>query len=260
MSTVDTGETTDSFDVRRNVAVAAALGATSAAVAISYLVRVVGGGTWLDWLVLVVMTALAGAYGSALLDARAPLLVVDRHGVRVREGRNWSGVAWPDVVVVEHLPRRGLLRDGWILVARTDEDDDLTVPLSLSTRVVGLDGVDLSAKLDDLSGGTTEVIEIDPSVGSGEEWWEDETPTADEPTAAASKWPARLRRRCASRAPRSGPTSSTMSIMGRPPARTPSSSTTSATSRFVRSPRPASCAATRRRHGWRGHRRLAARA
>ena len=80
----------------------------SAAVAICYLVRVTGGGTWLDWLLLVVMTALAGAYGAALLDARAPLLVVDRQGVRVRQGRTWSGVAWPDVEVVEHLPRRGL--------------------------------------------------------------------------------------------------------------------------------------------------------
>jgi cytoskeleton protein RodZ len=172
----------DSFDVRRNVGLAAALTATSAVVAVCYLVRVTGGGTWLDWLLLAVMTALAGAYAAALLDARAPLLVVDRHGVRVRQGRDWSGVAWPDVEIVEHLPRRGLVRDGWILVARADADDDLTVPLSLSTRVVGLHGADLSTMLDELSGGTTEIVEIDPSIGSGDEWWEDDTP----PTASAA--------------------------------------------------------------------------
>ena len=202
MSTVDTTDILDSeheeapghdsFDVRRNVGVAAALGVTSAAVAIAYLVRVAGGGTWLDWTILAVMTLLAGAYVSALLDARAPLLVVDRHGVRVRQGRTWSGVAWPDVEVVEHLPRRGLMRDGFILVARADDDDDLTVPLSLSTRVVGLDGADLSEMLDDLSGGTTEVVEIDPTIGSGEEWWEDES-TAEQPPLVASPTPTPLR-------------------------------------------------------------------
>ncbi len=191
----DASDPSDSFDVRRNAPVAAALAASSAVVAISYLVRVIGGGTWLDWLLLLVMTGLASAYGTALLDARAPLLVVDRLGVRVRQGRRWSGVAWSDVEVIEHLPRRGLARDGWILVARADDDDDLTVPLSLSTRVVGLDGADLSARLDELSGGTTEVVEIDPSIGSGDEWWEDSSPTTDEFMSAvvASPTPTPLR-------------------------------------------------------------------
>ncbi len=191
----DTSDVRESFDVRRNVGLAAVLALSSAVVAISYLVRVIGGGTWLDWLLLIVMAGLASAYGTALLDARAPLLVVDRLGVRVRQGRSWSGVAWSDVEVVEHLPRRGLARDGWILVARADADDDLTVPLSLSTRVVGLDGADLSTMLDELSGGTTEVVEIDPSIGSGEEWWEDQSPTADEFMSAvvASPTPTPLR-------------------------------------------------------------------
>jgi cytoskeleton protein RodZ len=179
----------DSFDVRRHVGVAAVLGASTAALAIAHLVRVVGGGSWLDWTVLAVMTALAGAYLSALLDARAPLLVVDRHGVRVRQGRTWSGVAWPDVELVEHLPRRGLLRDGFILVARADDDGDLTVPLSLSTRVVGVARGELSEALADLSGGTTEVVEIDPSIGTGEEWWEDEDATPAPGDASAEPTP-----------------------------------------------------------------------
>lgn len=182
----------DSFDVRRRIGVSAALCATSAALALAYLVRAVGGGTWLDWTILVVMAGLALAYGSALLDARAPLLVVDRLGVRVRQGRTWSGVAWPDVEIVEHLPRRGVLRDGWILVARADSDDDLTVPLSLSTRVVGLHWADLSEALDDLAGGSTEVVEIDPGLGTGDEWWEDApaSAAADEASPAEPAAPA----------------------------------------------------------------------
>lgn len=183
----------DSFDVRRQVGVAAVLGAASTAMAIAYLVRVVGGATWLDWVILAVMSGLAVAYLSALVDARSPLLVVDRQGVRFRRGRTWSGVAWPDVEIVEHLPRRGLLRDGWILVARAD-DDDLTVPLSLSTRVVGVDGAGLSEMLDDLSGGATEVVEIDPSLGSGDQWWEDDDrPAEPSPTTVASPTPPPLR-------------------------------------------------------------------
>ena len=190
-------ETTDSFDVRRNAGVAAVLCATSAAVAVLYVARVVGGGTWLDWALLAVMVALAGAYGSALLDARAPLLVVDRHGVRVRKGRSWSGVAWPDVEIVEHLPRRGLMRDGWILVARVGDDQDLTVPLSLSTRVVGLGDAHLSDMLEELSGGRTDVVEIDPSIGTGDEWWEEAEPPGPRspslPPMVASPTPAPLR-------------------------------------------------------------------
>jgi hypothetical protein len=186
----------DSFDVRRHVGVAAVLGATSLAMAVAYLIRVVGGGSWLDWTILAVMIGLAAAYGSALLDVRAPLLVVDRHGVRFRRGRTWTGVAWPDIELVEHLPRRGLLRDGFLLVARADHDDDLTVPLSLSTRVVGVDRRDLSERLADLSGGATEVVEIDPSMGTGEEWWEQENQTpadeaADEPADTPPRTPAR---------------------------------------------------------------------
>ena len=196
MSTVENAH--DSFDVRRDVVIAAVLGVTSTSLAVAYLVRAAGGGTWLDWTILAVMVGLAAAYLSALIDARAPLLVVDRQGVRVRDGRTWSGVAWPDVELVEHLPRRGLLRDGFILVARADDAADLTVPLSLSTKVVGLDGLDLSDMLAELSGGSTDIVEIDPTVGTGEEWWEeddeDDETAPEQPTAmVATPTPAPLR-------------------------------------------------------------------
>ena len=155
------------FEVRRRVGLAVALGAAASVVATAYLVRATGGGTALDWAVAGVMALVALAYVAALLDSRAPLLVADRLGVRIRTGRAWTGVAWSEVELVEHLPRRSWLRDGWILVARSD-DPDLTVPLSISTRLVGLRAGEVSAVLDTLADGRVEIVEIDPSLEDAE--------------------------------------------------------------------------------------------
>ncbi len=82
-----------------------------------------------------------GAYWLAgFVDARTPLLVADAQGIRIRLGRTWRGLPWQDIEQLEHEPRRGLLRDGrLVLVPRETDAAVLTVPLSLSTRVVGAD-------------------------------------------------------------------------------------------------------------------------
>lgn len=153
----------ETFEVRRRIGLPAALGAAAAVTGVAYLARASSGGSPLEWAVGVVMVLVAAAYGLALLDSRAPLMVADRHGVRLRRGRAWTGVAWPEVELVEHLPRRGLLRDGWILVAPA-HDEDLVVPLSLSTRLVDVVPADVSTALDELADGLTEVVEIDPAL------------------------------------------------------------------------------------------------
>lgn len=153
----------ETFEVRRRVGLPALLGAAAAVTGVAYLARAGSGGSPLEWAVGVVMVLVAAAYGLALLDSRAPLMVADRHGVRLRRGRAWTGVAWPEVELVEHLPRRGLLRDGWILVAQA-HDDDLVVPLSLSTRLVDVAPAEVSVALDELADGLTEVVEIDPAL------------------------------------------------------------------------------------------------
>jgi cytoskeleton protein RodZ len=170
-------------EVRRNGGLAAGIGGIAAAVAIAYLARATGSGSWVDWALVVVMGAVGAAYLRAFVDARTPLLVADTQGVRIRLGRSWRGVPWSDIEHVEHRPRRGLLRDGrLVLVARDpvevfgDLDSSgrrqarltdrlygapLAIPLALSTRVTGA-GEDLTATLEQLAGNPDQVVEVVP--------------------------------------------------------------------------------------------------
>lgn len=76
----------------------------------------------LDWAVTVV-PALVGVLMLALLrDARAPLLVADDEGVRVRRGATWTGLRWHDVASVEVRSRSGL-RDGALVLHLADDPD-----------------------------------------------------------------------------------------------------------------------------------------
>lgn len=156
-------DSVDSLEVRRHAPLAAGVGLAAAAIAIAYLARAAGSGSWTDWLLCLVMGALAAVHLAAFVDARSPLLVVDRHGVRLRRGRSWRGVAWPEVERVEHLPRHGMLRDGRLVVVGV-HDDEISVPLSLSTRLVGVRADELTETLAELADGATEVLEVLPRV------------------------------------------------------------------------------------------------
>ncbi|GEP37156.1 hypothetical protein NPS01_08190 [Nocardioides psychrotolerans] len=150
--------TTD-LEVRRHVPLAAGLGITGSVLAIAYLVRASGTGAPLDWALCALMTVVGGLNLAALLDARSPLLVADAQGLRVRRGRVWHGLPWSDVDRVEHLARRGLLRDGRLDVIGND-GTDWAVRLGLATRVVGA-GDDLAEALLERSDWTADVVEID---------------------------------------------------------------------------------------------------
>lgn len=160
------------IEVRRNVALSAAVGGFSALLTVAFAVRAFGGGTTLDWLSFGVLALIAIAHVAALVDGRAPLLVADDHGVRLRQGATWRGIAWPEIDCLEHLPRRGLVRDGHILVDGYD-DQQLVVPLTLATRVVGVDSGSLSDALADLADGRADVVEVVPGMA-------DETATRSE--------------------------------------------------------------------------------
>ena len=49
-------------------------------------------------------------------DSRAPLMLADEHGVRVRHGETWSGLRWQDIAHVDVQSPRSWLRDGRIVV------------------------------------------------------------------------------------------------------------------------------------------------
>lgn len=162
-------------EVRTDARVAAAVGGVAAAVAICYLARVTGGGSWLDWAMLLVTGAIAAAHLQSLFDARVPLLVVDDHGARVRtSGGTWLGLPWSEIERIEHEPRHGILRDGHVILVPRD-GDERSVRLSLSTRVTGADG-DLTAALTSLAGDPDQVVELGP-----EEWDEPEDSWEDAP-------------------------------------------------------------------------------
>lgn len=153
----------DTVEVRRDGPLSGLVGATAAAVSVAYLVRATGSGSAFDWAVCL-LTALIGAlHLAAVLDARAPLMVIDHLGVRVRRGRVWHGVAWSDVDRVEHRPRTSLLGDGALGVVELD-GRVLSVRLSLSTRLTGSDWHELGDALLDLSAGRTTVVQPGPDA------------------------------------------------------------------------------------------------
>lgn len=154
----------DTVEVRRDAPLLGLIGGTAAVVAIAYLLRALGsGGSPLDGALSLVVAVIAAVFLAAFADARAPLVVIDHQGVRVRRGRTWRGVAWDDVDRIEHRPRTSLLDDGSLAVVDVDEQV-LAVRLSLSTRLTGSDWHELGDALLDLSEGRTTVVEPEQPV------------------------------------------------------------------------------------------------
>jgi cytoskeleton protein RodZ len=175
---VDVTDVPATTEVRRHVPLAAALGVAGAVLAIAYLVRATDSGAPRDWSLFAFMAVLSGVYLAALVDARAPLLVADALGLRVRRGRSWHGLPWSEVARIEHLAPRGLLRDGRLDVIGTD-GTEWAVRLGLATRVSG-GGDDLAATLLAHSDYTADVVEID-LVPADELDPEEDEPVQDEP-------------------------------------------------------------------------------
>lgn len=159
-------------EVHRNTLLTASTGALAAVVGAAYVVRLLGGGTALDGVLAVVLLGIAAVHAVGVLDARAPLFVADELGVRLRRGKEWRGLPWTEIDAVEVLPRRRVLRDGSVDVLSGEEP--LRVPLSLSTRVTGLEGGDLVDALDRLADGRCEVAEIDGYTYVADEDWVDD--------------------------------------------------------------------------------------
>lgn len=177
-------DTPGPIEIRRNGALSGGIGAVAAVVALAYLTRAVGDGSLFDWVLALVMGAVAAAYLQAFADSRTPLLVADDQGIRIRKGRRWHGFRWEAVEEVVHLPRHGFLRDGRLTVVIRDTDAEMSVPLSLSTWVSGAD--DLALGLVALSGDPDRIVELGDYLPEDEadderEWVEEEaTDTADE--------------------------------------------------------------------------------
>ncbi len=213
------GITPDGIEVRRHAGVAAGVGLTASAVAIAYLGRATQGGSALDWAFVVVMGLLGAYWLVSLVDARTPLLVADAQGIRIRLGRTWRGLPWTAVHHVEHTPRRGLLRDGLLVVvphnlelieseitgagkrhttiSRMLHGAPLAVPLGLSTRVAGA-GEDLTLALGRVARDASQVVVVEPLASDDVAADPDETVVVED-TVVASPTPAALRETGAAR-------------------------------------------------------------
>lgn len=179
----------DHVEVRRHAGVAAGVGLTASAVAIAYLARASETGSALDWAFVAVMGLLGAYWLHGLVDARTPLLVADAQGIRIRLGRAWRGLPWTAVHHVEHTPRRGVLRDGRLVVvphnlelieseltgagkrhtsvSRLLHGAPLAVPLGLATRVVGVEG-DLSEALARVARDAEQIVVVEPAARAEE--------------------------------------------------------------------------------------------
>ena len=98
--------------VRRNGRVSLGLAGVTALLSAAYFARAVTEASIVDWALCLLLTGLTWAHVFSFLDSRLPLLVADSHGIRIRLGRTWRGMAWSDLEEVEHTPRRGLFHDG----------------------------------------------------------------------------------------------------------------------------------------------------
>jgi len=176
----------DEVVVRRNGRVSVVLAAVSAVLAAAYFARAVTEfGHVVDWILCTGLTALTWAHVFSFLDSRMPLLVADSHGVRIRLGRTWRGMAWDDLEEVEYAPRRHVFRDGRLVLFPRNVDRELAMlgpagrrharltdrmfgapfamPLGLTTRVLGTRG-DLAAALVRLAAGRCEIVEVVPGA------------------------------------------------------------------------------------------------
>lgn len=106
--------------VRRSGVLATGILVVSLALGVAYLVRALGGGGPLSWLLAVLLLALAVGQAVTLRDARSPLLVADGFGIRVRLGATWRGLPWSELRQVVVEPRTSLLHDGRLLVEPHD--------------------------------------------------------------------------------------------------------------------------------------------
>ena len=196
----------DEVIIRRNGRISVVLAGVSALLSAAYFARAVTElDHVLDWALCLGLAGITWAHVFSFLDSRMPLLVADSHGVRIRLGRTWRGMAWGDLEEVEYTARRHLVRDGRLVLFPRELEGELAMlgpagrrharltdrmlgapfamPLGLTTRVLGAHG-DLTGALAHLAEGRCEIVEVVPGAQDAEQLDEPEVVTP--PAAAAT--------------------------------------------------------------------------
>ena len=168
--------------VRHNSRVAAVVALVAAVMAVAWFARALQTGAVSDWFWCVVVATVGVLQLLVVRDGRAPLMLADEHGVRVRHGETWSGLRWQDIAQVDVQSPGSWLRDGRVVVvprpvvapdSLLDEESDgepgeqvtqaesFVVRLAVTTKVEvdGLTG-DLVSDLDALASGRVPVLVV----------------------------------------------------------------------------------------------------
>jgi hypothetical protein len=154
--------------VRHHSRLAAIVALAAAVMTVAWFSRALQTGSVTDWLWCAVVAAVGLVHLLVVRDSRAPLMVADDQGVRVRRGETWSGLRWQDIEHVEVRSPGSWLRDGQIVVhpaaPEVDAEDTpvaeaYVVPLARTTKVDydGLTG-DLVEDLHALASGRVPVL------------------------------------------------------------------------------------------------------
>ncbi|MEO7350625.1 MAG: RodZ domain-containing protein [Marmoricola sp.] len=152
-----------SVSVRHNSRLAAFVALAAAVMTVAWFSRALQSGSLADWGWCVVVAAVGLVQLLVLRDGRAPLMVADEHGVRVRHGETWSGLRWQDIEHVEVQAPASWMRDGQIVVHPSPGDVTEESPEAAKAYVVRL-GRTTSVDFDGLSGDL--VTELD-ALASG---------------------------------------------------------------------------------------------
>ena len=100
------------------------------ALAVTALVRDI---SWL-WAPAGVLIVLALIALPGIIDARTPVFVADRYGVRLHQGDDWVGLLWREISEVVVNPGTGG-RDACIRIVANDGREAYTCPVGLATTV-----------------------------------------------------------------------------------------------------------------------------
>lgn len=138
----EAGQPGATLEIRRSSGVLALATLGAGAMSAAYAVRAVADGSTVSAAAAAALGLIALAAALAWADARAPLLVADALGVRLRRRRSWSGLPWSDVTQVV-VTRRTPGRDGSVEIVAGPTG--YVVALGLATSV-GPDDVALAVR------------------------------------------------------------------------------------------------------------------
>lgn len=147
------------LEIRRNPVLVAVVGGLAALVALAYLWRAIDTGALIAGLAAAGIGVVALGFLTLLIDSRAPLLVLDDDGARIRLRGGWRMLTWASIESATVAPRAYRLGDGRLTV-RSVEGQAYAVPLGLITGVDTATEASIARTVERLAAGRTDVVTV----------------------------------------------------------------------------------------------------